>query len=93
MIDQIISAGMIAVGGVSIFAIVRSKVETHHKILYSERGELQFHTKTECKERHESDLKTIHLEIGMIQKDIHQLSASIEKLIKKMESFDDYHRP
>lgn len=50
--------------------LLQAKVDTHHKVLFSDRGELQFHTKEECQDRHKNDLQTICLKLEIIKKDM-----------------------
>lgn len=76
-------------GGVGIFAVLRTKVDTHHKVLFSDHGELQFPTKSECKDRHTEDLARLCLKITALERQIEAyqkaVSANTEMMSKILE--------
>lgn len=68
---------VMGVGGVGIFAVLRSKVETHHKVLFGDHGELQFNTKSECKDRHADDLTRLCLKITALKEQINMYHNAV----------------
>ena len=75
--------GLLSAGGV--FAVLRTKVDAHHKVLFSEHGELQFQTKDGCKEKHVSELKTVCLKLEVIKTEVMMLQANVNRLLDRLE--------
>lgn len=75
---------VMGVGGVGIFAVLRSKVDTHHKVLFGDHGELQFHTKSECKDRHADDLTRLCLKITALERQIDTYQKAVSSNTEMM---------
>jgi hypothetical protein len=61
---------VMGLGGVGIFAVLRSKVDTHHKVLFGDHGELMFTTKGDCKDKHAEDLAHLCRKITALETQI-----------------------
>lgn len=83
-IDTLIGIGSALISAGGVFAVLKSRVDTHHNVLFNERGELQFHTKNDCKDKHISDLEKIDLKLELIGKDITNMQETVSSLLERL---------
>ena len=90
-----INLAVLVFGGVSIFAVLRSKVDTHHKVLFGDHGDLKFKTVEQCtfdkialdqrcREKHAEEITKICLKIEIMRTEIKAHTELMAKILDRI---------